>query len=81
MSFSPYSNRKECISNKFSNIKPFNEEMMTKIKEFYGSYISDLEKSDSVLSSWEWSKILEIQKTACHYRISILYRRETVSVR
>ena len=55
--------------------------MMTKIKEFYGSYISDLEKSDSALSSWEWSKILEIQKTPCHCRISILYRRETVSVR
>lgn len=36
--------------------------MMTKIKEFYVSYISNLERYDSVLSPWEWSKILEIQK-------------------
>ena len=79
--FSLYSNRKECLSSKFSNIKPFNEEMMTKIKEFYVSYISNLEKYDSVLSPWEWSKILEIQKTPCQCRISVLYRRETVSIR
>lgn len=81
LSFSLYSNRKECISNKFSNIKPFNEEMMTKIKQFYVSYISNLEKYDSMLSPWEWSKILEIQKTPYHCRISVLYRRETVSTR
>ena len=36
--FSLYSNRKECLSSKFSNIKAFNEEMMTKIKEFCVSY-------------------------------------------